>query len=357
MSRNQKSRRAPVWGAAGRTFTSSRISLAEALYEAGLAWRVRLEPIYMRGRIGGNLSTVAVPGRYVNVRTDLPADNPNRALGIVSGDYSPCANEDAFAVVDDLVDTGDVRIVHVGALRDGREPWIVAAFPRAIRVGESLLRCYLFASTSHDGGGSIKVSFVPVRPSCFGTLHVPLENVKQRISLSHTGDVMRRLSNAKTILRASTAYFRQAAAVFQELAAVECPPTWSEALWSVLWPNDLPDDKPSARIVRIRERVDELYRTQNGRGLERTPWGMFRAVAEYVDQERTPAASGDAEAQQARAETRLNSCLWGGGWQIKRRAFIGARHLEGLAVRKATPNARAALEPLAVQASIEAKIK
>ena len=89
----------------------------DALWLAGLGWKMLQKEIYTEGKI-------QVPGYKANVR-----DTDGRVLGVVTDRYKVIQNEEAFAFTDALLGKG-VRYETAGSLQNGKKYGCWQSFQR-----------------------------------------------------------------------------------------------------------------------------------------------------------------------------------------------------------------------------------
>lgn len=109
------------------TILNEAPSLADALTLGGLDFEVAVRPLYIRTPATPALPDVLTYERaadaFATVRTDRET-----VLGVVSGRYQPLQNRDAFGVLVPLLDAGLASLETGGALRDGRDAWMLVRF-------------------------------------------------------------------------------------------------------------------------------------------------------------------------------------------------------------------------------------
>lgn len=217
-----------AWHGLGRVVTD-RPTSAEAIAFAGLDFTVEKRKLftYDNQNLFGNADTIAptlaVPGHYATVRTDL-----EEVLGVVGKEYEVVQNRDAFAFFDALV-AGEglppaeagIQYETAGALGKGERIFITAKLPGFIRVGgEDLIEKYLFLTTSHDGFGSITAAFTPVRIVCNNTLNAALKDCSGTVRIRHTTGAAERLAQAHKVLGLSRRLSTQLETVYNRWARV-----------------------------------------------------------------------------------------------------------------------------------------
>jgi phage/plasmid-like protein (TIGR03299 family) len=107
----------PAWHKLG-TVLSEAPTIAEGIIKAGLDWQVLERPVYSQDD-RGNFNQA--PNHKAFIRS-----SDNSTLGIVSKNYKPLQNIDAFNWFDFLLNEGDATLDAAGSLKSGRKVWILA---------------------------------------------------------------------------------------------------------------------------------------------------------------------------------------------------------------------------------------
>ena len=150
---------------------------AQMLEAAGLNWEVEKFPAYANYGDG----PIAV-GRSALVRTsDL------KLLDVVSDDWNPVQNEEAFEFFNDFVAAGDMEMHTAGSLRDGQIVWGLAKIKESFELFKGdKIDSYLLFSNFHKYGCSTDVRFTPIRVVCNNTLTLSLNSsVERMVKISH----------------------------------------------------------------------------------------------------------------------------------------------------------------------------
>ena len=220
---------------------------ADALYLAGLDWRVVQEPIYTGFHD-------EVEGYKANVR-----DSDRKVLGVVSDRYKVVQNADAFSFTDELLGKG-VRYETAGSLQDGKKVWLLARLPREYIIAGERISPYLVFSNTHDGSGSVKVAITPVRVVCNNTLNLALGTAKRSFSMMHTGNIQDKIQEAKDTLFMAEEYMDCLGIEFEQLRRQKVTDAQVKEYIELLLPMEK-DATPvqSKNILKLREDMKRRY--------------------------------------------------------------------------------------------------
>ena len=150
---------------------------AQMLEAAGLDWTVEKVPAY--AKVGGK--NVAI-GQSALVRSF-----DDKILDVVSDDWNPVQNEEAFDFFNDFVAAGDMEMHTAGSLRDGQIVWGLAKIKESFELFKGdQIDSYLLFSNFHKYGYSTDVRFTPIRVVCNNTLTLSLNSKVERMAkISH----------------------------------------------------------------------------------------------------------------------------------------------------------------------------
>jgi phage/plasmid-like protein (TIGR03299 family) len=138
---------------------------------AGVDWTVSKVPAFAN-----------IAGEQKNVGwSALVRDTDSKILDIVSNDWIPNQNSEAFKFFNEFCDIGDMSMETAGALDDGRIVWALARVKDTFEVfGGDRVDSYLLFTNPHKFGWSIDVRFTPVRVVCMNTLTMALNHSSQK---------------------------------------------------------------------------------------------------------------------------------------------------------------------------------
>ncbi len=269
--------RTTPWAQVGQE--TSAVTAKQALIEAGLDWDVTLEPIYVAP--GDDIKKAKLIGpRKAVVRGD-----DETVLGVVSGNYRPVQNADAFSFFDTVIDSGDVEYDTVGSLRHGRTVWLTAKVPEDILInGDDPLGIYLLLRNSHDGSSSITLALTPVRVWCQNTLNLALRTAKSTWSVRHVSGLEERVAEAREALDMTFKYVAE----FEDFANDLAQTKMSDGEFKKFVEKFTKELELGDRVVEeVQERTRALFNeSPNLENVRGTQWAALNAIGEYYDWER-----------------------------------------------------------------------
>jgi len=114
-----------------------------------------------------------------------------KILSVVSGDWNPVQNHEAFEFFNDFVMAGDMKMHTAGSLREGKNVWALAKVNDDFEIlGGDKVEPYLLFSNPHEYGKCIDVRFTAIRVVCNNTL---------TLALGSTSDLVVRLNHRRDI--------------------------------------------------------------------------------------------------------------------------------------------------------------
>lgn len=149
----------------------------QMLEAAGLNWEV--EKIKAYAKVGGKNVDVG--------RSALVRKSDNKILDIVSNDWNPVQNTEAFEFFNDFIAEGDMEMHTAGSLADGQIIWALAKVKDGFNLfGGDEVESYLHFTNFHKYGFSTDVRFTPIRVVCNNTLTLSLNTKVERfVKISH----------------------------------------------------------------------------------------------------------------------------------------------------------------------------
>jgi len=149
----------------------------QMLVKAGLDWEVKKVPTY--ADINGEKTFT---GKSALVRS-----SDNRILDVVSAEWNPVQNKEAFEFFSEYCRVGDMEMHTAGSLRDGQIVWVLAKVKESFDLFKGdQVDSFLLFTCPHKFGQSLDVRFTPIRVVCNNTLALSLDSKSDNsIKVSH----------------------------------------------------------------------------------------------------------------------------------------------------------------------------
>lgn len=259
----------------------------DAISMARLNWQVTMEPLYttIRGR------RVEVSSHLATVRSDT-----GTVLGVVSRQYQPLQNRDAFKFMDELVASGEAKYHTAGSLLGGKRIWLLAEVPKTIEVVKGdTVKPYILLTNGHDGTLAIRAGTCLVRVICNNTLNMALGEIEGQFAAYHKGDVLSKVRDAREAIGLVVKSIDRAEETFAVLARTQYTSAKLDAYLNAVFPvRAMPHDPKrlpiwEAEFLTAKGRKDavrQLVEVGAGAdipGVQGTYWGALQAVCDWAD--------------------------------------------------------------------------
>lgn len=155
----------------------SDLSPAQMLDKAGLDWTVQKIPAF-----------ADIDGQKTNVGwSALVRSTDHEMLSVVSNDWNPVQNYEAFEFFHEYCAAGDMEMHTAGSLRGGQIVWVLAKIKQSFDLFKGdTVESFLLFTNPHKFGQSIDVRFTPIRVVCNNTLTLSLsQNADRMVKKSH----------------------------------------------------------------------------------------------------------------------------------------------------------------------------
>ena len=253
-------------------------STAQAIEEAGLNWMVKEQPLYTD--LGKGLSPIPT-------HKSLVRSTDHQLLGIVSQQYQPLQNHDAFSWFDFLLHDGNISLETAGSLKQGKRVWILAKIKNSATdiIKDDAVEPYLLLSNSHDGSSAIWIKFTPIRVVCQNTLSWALSkrqsdlNASRAFRIRHQGDIQGKLNQARLALDFARQRFAIATEEYKAMAGVNLNQQDLDLYLSLVLDTDTPQSS--------RAYSQLIANFEQGCGNKgQTLWDAYNGVTEWLDHQR-----------------------------------------------------------------------
>jgi phage/plasmid-like protein (TIGR03299 family) len=282
---------------------------AQAIKAARLDWKVAKVPLFYHesmervGVVPDLHAVIPTEGWEQKHDTIFEEKEARPVFGVVSDQYKPLQNSEAFSFFDPLIDKGEATYETAGALGKGERVWVLAKLTNPIDIKGDKTDKYLLLSNSHDGKSSVQIKYTPIRVVCNNTLSWALaQNANYQVA--HTQKLPEKMKQAQELFERIACEYADIEKKFKKLADI---PIQDEkrlnSYLTLVYPEPAkPDVKGKVkewerRVETIkRDRACSAWLFQNPRRqpvkeVRNTLWTAYNAVTEYVDHCISPAKS------------------------------------------------------------------
>ena len=153
------------------------LSPEQMLEKAGLNWTVEKKPAFFE--LNGEKRSVGWSA--------LTRSSDDSVLDIVTNDWNPVQNTEAFKFFDEYCQMGDMEMHTAGSLKNGQIVWALAKVKESFELFKGdQVDSYLLFTNPHRFGQAIDVRFTPIRVVCNNTLTLSLsQKSEQVVKINH----------------------------------------------------------------------------------------------------------------------------------------------------------------------------
>ena len=240
------------------TRVSENISVDDMLKESGLDWEVQKVPAY--AELNGQK---IASGHDMLIRT-----SDNTALDMVSGNWNPVQNAEAFDFFREFVEAGDMEMHTAGSLQDGKRVWCLAKVKDSFTInGNDKVDSYMLLTNPHMYGRAVDIRFTPIRVVCNNTLTLSLgQKSDYQVSMSHKKAFD--AEEAKSLLGIAKEKLNQ----YEEMATFLSAKRWTDETLKRYLSVVFPNTNPNAKMKSFDIKDFDQYASKNAkRALEVMP--------------------------------------------------------------------------------------
>lgn len=273
------------------------LSPEQMLEKAGLNWTVDKVPAFS-----------TIDGKRVNIGwSALTRSSDNSILDVVSNDWNPVQNTEAFNFFEDYCRAGDMEMHTAGSLKDGQIVWALAKVKDSFELFKGdQVDSYLLFTNPHRFGQSIDVRFTPIRVVCNNTLTLSLrQKSDSMVKVNHKKQF--NADEVKRMLGIATDKLTKYKEMAEFLGSKKYTKETAEEYFKLIFPS-LGKKQDASRAA---QKAFEVLETQPGsKFAEGTWWQPFNSVTYLTDH-----ILGRS------ADTRLQSAWYGPNKGLKLRAL------------------------------------
>lgn len=246
----------------------------QMLEAAGLNWTVEKIPAFAE-----------VGGKQVKIgQSALVRSFDDKILDVVSDDWNPVQNDDAFDFFNEFVAAGDMEMHTAGSLKGGQIVWGLAKVKESFELFKGdQIDSYLLFSNFHKYGFSTDVRFTPIRVVCNNTLTLSLNSkVERMVKISHRKAF--NPDNVKDMLGIATDKLAKYKEMAQFLGSKKAKNENIVEYFKRVFPVTGSNENKQKEISKNAQTALEILHTQPGAEYaEGTWWQPFNAVTYLTD--------------------------------------------------------------------------
>lgn len=248
---------------------------------AGLDWTVEKQDLFYE--VNGKKTRAGK-------KQALVRSSDGSLLDVVSNDWNPLQNSEAFEFFNDFVAAGEMEMHTAGSLQNGKLVWALAKTKEAFELfGGDVTEQFMLFTNPHKFGAAIDIRLTNVRVVCNNTLNYALEGTSDKIvRLNHRqqfdGDSVKELMGvAKTKLQT---YKEMSEFLGRKLYKVEDMIRYFNEVFPKTYKADQVDPNIVEPVSKAAQRAMEVVDTQPGADFARGSWWQaFNAVTYLTDHE------------------------------------------------------------------------
>ncbi len=275
----------------------------QMLEAAGLNWRVEKHPLFTT--TGMDVDDVIEVDRKALIRS-----KDRKVLDIVSDDWNPVQNAEAFDFFNEFVMAGDMEMNTAGSLKDGQIVWGLAKVKESFELFKGdVIESYLLFSNFHKYGCSTDVRFTPIRVVCNNTLTLSLSSsVERMVKISHRRQFD--ATNVKEMLGIATDKLQKYKEMAQFLGSKQAKNESVVEYFERLFPASESSKKEKKLSKNAGLAMDILHTQPGAEYAEGSWWQPFNAVTFMTD-----------HLMGRSADTRMQSAWYGSNKGLKTKAL------------------------------------
>lgn len=251
---------------------SNELSPDEMLVAAGLDWEVKKVPLYY-----GDDSKVKISTKQALIRA-----SDNKLFDIVSPNWKPLQNVEAFSIFKEFVEEGQMQMHTAGSLKDGQIVWALAKITDTFEVSkDDPIEPYILLVNPHKRGKAMVVESTAIRVVCWNTMTAALETESsRRVSINHNQHwdkdyILEMMGLAKN-------KFKE----YSEAANFLAHSYYEKAQLLEYFTRVFPNTGSTKETSKNAQRAEEVIYEQPGASLsEGSWWQAFNAVTWMTDHE------------------------------------------------------------------------
>lgn len=249
---------------------------AQMQEKAGLNWTVRLVPAFIE--INGEKRSIS--------HSALVRDSDDKMLDVVTDDWKPVQNTEAFEFFNEFVAAGDMSMETAGSLKGGQLVWALAKIKDSFELlgGRDKIDSYMLFTNPFQYGWSTSVSWTAIRVVCWNTFTAAMtDTTKEKIvKVTHRREfVAEQVKEALGISKQKLAKYKEVAQFLTtKKAKDEDIVEYFKRLYPILSKKEESKEKVSSSAKKLMECLTTQPGSDLGAG---TWWQPYNAVTYFTD--------------------------------------------------------------------------
>jgi phage/plasmid-like protein (TIGR03299 family) len=265
-----------VFSGLGRGFDTP-ISARAAMNVSALDFPIEKRPVFLA-------DGTKIKDKMAMVRLDTGAP-----IGLVGKKYEPISNVAIAEWIDLLLGVSSSTVEAIGSADGGAVMWCLCRLEGLMDIlPNDPLAKYLLVLSSHNASFSLTVAATSIRVRCANTIRLALANSRDKLTLRHTKNVRRALSQAHSAFERSEAHFNRLQGFFRDLATMKMSQDEVSFFVNRVFPAKETDqgNKVTPQVETSRRMLSSLIQGNGLIGfddLTPTRWLAINAVTQMVD--------------------------------------------------------------------------
>jgi len=300
------------WHGLGQEVDPS-IPLNQMASKYNLDWEVTAEQMFRLNRVSDRPQYIPVEDKVALVRSDN-----DFVLGDATTGYVIFNNTQGFLALQELIDSGKVKMNTVGSLKGGKIVWGLLTMDDSqyeVDVNDIVARHILF-SWGHDGKTGMAFGFTDVRTVCANTIRQAWSSELSRLlRVTHRGNVQGNVDMIVKAIDTSNMEFRATISDYKKMLNTHINQNDIRSYVKAVL--QLEEKDTNKRATNLINKVSNLSYLGVGNGpYANTVWGAFNGISEFLSHQ-----SG------RNADNRMTSLWFGSNAGVLRRAHSEAMKL------------------------------
>lgn len=259
--------RTATWDYIGMDFNTSDIT--EVLTNSGLNYTVEPTDTYIKF----DNKEILVPGKKTIVRND------GHIYGIVSENYKPVQNADAFDFIKYIDE--NITFVKAGETYNGLV-YIIGKLEDVNILGDTFTPHVIFQN-SHNGGYSLATNICPLRIVCQNQFNIAFKESNSTFIIKHTKNAESKMALAAETLKNISSYMKIFTKKAELFAANKVNDSQVTKFINYMFPiKDNMTDKAIEKLEEEKTKFIKAYQGEDNSNFRGSAWGLINGLTDYI---------------------------------------------------------------------------